>query len=337
MLENFSISNERLINCLNSDYGINVVSLTRLSLGADLNASVYKAVDYNQISYFVKLRHTQTPDIGVFIIDLLHNAGIHQVIPTIKSTQGYLAQRLESYNMTVYPFIEGEDGFTRKLTDTQWHTLGKVMQQIHNIQIPSSLQNKIKKETFLFKWGNLARSLITHLNSRPEDNATIIALHTFMIKYQKGILQLIERAERLAAKHQNQLSSLVLCHSDIHAGNVLIDKNNNLFIVDWDEPILAPKERDLMFIGGGVANVWNNSEEEEIFYKGYGRTHIDMETLAYYRHARIVEDIVVLAQELLVVKDKHTQRILYKHFTDQFEPEGVVDIAFRTWETISET
>ena len=32
---------------------------------------------------------------------------------------------------------------------------------------------------------------------------------------------------------------------------------HGIYIVDWDEPIMAPKERDLMFIGGGVANVWN--------------------------------------------------------------------------------
>ena len=30
-----------------------------------------------------------------------------------------------------------------------------------------------------------------------------------------------------------------------------------------------PKERDLMFIGGGVANVWNKPHEETLFYKGY--------------------------------------------------------------------
>ena len=28
---------------------------------------------------------------------------------------------------------------------------------------------------------------------------------------------------------------------------------------------MAPKERDLMFIGGGVANVWNHPSEEIAF------------------------------------------------------------------------
>ena len=31
---------------------------------------------------------------------------------------------------------------------------------------------------------------------------------------------------------------------------MLIHENSDIYIVDWDEPIMAPKERDLMFIGG---------------------------------------------------------------------------------------
>ena len=73
----------------------------------------------------------------------------------------------------------------------------------------------------------------------------------------------------------------MLCHADIHGGNVLIDADGSIYIVDWDDPIMAPKERDLMFIGGGVANVWNNPHEEEVFYKGYGKTEMNMPILAY--------------------------------------------------------
>lgn len=40
----------------------------------------------------------------------------------------------------------------------------------------------------------------------------------------------------------------VLCHADFHDANLLIDPTGRLFIVDWDEIILAPKERDLVFV-----------------------------------------------------------------------------------------
>jgi spectinomycin phosphotransferase len=107
-------------------------------------------------------------------------------------------------------------------------------------------------------------------------------------------------------------------------------------MVDWDDPIMAPKERDLMFIGGGIANVWNKSHEEKFFYKGYGKTEINMTILAYYRHERIVEDIALYGQQLLLTStdDQSNRTESYKHFIAQFEPQGVVEIAFKTDENL---
>jgi spectinomycin phosphotransferase len=36
------------------------------------------------------------------------------------------------------------------------------------------------------------------------------------------------------------------------AGTLIVDKENALYIVDWDTLIFAPVERDLMFIGAGI-------------------------------------------------------------------------------------
>ncbi len=146
-----------------------------------------------------------------------------------------------------------------------------------------------------------------------------------------AIRRLVDRAQQLGEKLQDQSPKFVLCHSDIHAGNVLIDGNNAIYIVDWDEPIMAPKERDLMFIGGGVGNVWNKPHEETLFYKGYGKTEVDSTVLAYYRHERIVEDIAVYSQELLLTKAGGKDRPeMYRQFIDMFAPQGVVEIAFKT-------
>lgn len=145
------------------------------------------------------------------------------------------------------------------------------------------------------------------------------------------IHHLVNRAEVLSQKLQEQSPEYVLCHSDIHGGNVLIDESSSIFIVDWDDPIMAPKERDLMFIGGGVANVWNNPREEEFFYKGYGKTEINRTILAYYRHERIVEDIAEYGQALLLTPDGGKERwTMFEQFKGMFEPNGVVDIALKT-------
>lgn len=57
-----------------------------------------------------------------------------------------------------------------------------------------------------------------------------------------SIRRLVDRAEQLGQKLQEQSHKLVLCHSDIHGGNVLLAGNDNIYIVDWDDPIMAPYE-----------------------------------------------------------------------------------------------
>ena len=205
------------------------------------------------------------------------------------------------------------------------------MRQIHEIDVPSSVQRVIRRETYSPKWRETVRSLYTHIESAPSVDEISLKLITFMKDHAATIHRLVDRAEQLGQQIPEQASPFVLCHSDIHGGNVLMDRNDVIYMVDWDDPIMAPKERDLMFIGGGVANVWNKSHEEELFYKGYGKTEINMAILAYYRYERIVEDIAEFGQQLLLTSAGGQNRIeSYKHFIAQFEPQGVVDIAFKT-------
>lgn len=170
--------------------------------------------------------------------------------------------------------------------------------------------------------------------TNPNEDPWAKKLILFMKEHKKEIYRLLDAAKLLGQKIQQESEKFVLCHADIHGGNVLIGENGSIYIVDWDQPVMAPKERDLMFIGGGIANVWNNPHEEEFFYKGYGKTKINMPILAYYRHERIVGDIAEYAQELLLSATDEDRSEMYKQFVAMFEPQGVVDIAFRTAEKL---
>lgn len=331
MIEKQPLSDQLIIHCLNIDYGIDVAELTFLPIGADMNASVYKAQTHDQRSYFVKLKRGHHHDISVVIIELLYEAGIRQIIPPIKTLLGQSTQRIEGFTLIVYPFVKGEDGFSCNLTNDQWFTLGQALRQVHEIDVPPSIQNQLRREAYSPKWREAVRSLYVHIEGPPIADEVALKLLKFMKEKMPAIRRLVNRAEQLAQKLQAQASKFVLCHSDIHGGNVLINGNGTLYIVDWDDPIMAPKERDLMFIGGGVANVWNKLHEETSFYRGYGRTEIDSTILAYYRHERIVEDIAVYGHELLLTMTGGEDRLeMYKQFIGMFEPRGVVDIAFKT-------
>lgn len=327
------VCNPYIIDCLSTRYGITVTQLILLPLGADMNASVYKAQTQGGLSYFLKLKRGHADDISVAILVFLQASGIQQIIAPIKATDGELIQHINDFTLTVYPFVDGQNGFCFKLTEDQWVILGKVLRQVHELDVPPSIKDLIRKEAYSAKWRDAVQALYAQVDGNLTGDETTLKLQAFIKEHRGVIDRLIDRASSLSQKIKEQSLEFVLCHSDIHAGNVLIDGNGAIYIVDWDGPIMAPKERDLMFIGGGVANVWNNPIEEEFFYKGYGKTKINRDALAYYRHERIVEDIAEYGEALLLTSGGgESRREMYKQFMDMFEPNGVVDIAFKTGE-----
>jgi spectinomycin phosphotransferase len=98
---------------------------------------------------------------------------------------------------------------------------------------------------------------------------------------------------------------------------------------------MAPKERDLMFVGGGIGGIWNTPGEEALFYPGYGRKDIDLTVLTYYRYERIVEDIAAFSDQLLVTTEGSADRERsLKKFYSIFFPGQVMEIAYRTDERL---
>ena len=139
----------------------------------------------------------------------------------------------------------------------------------------------------------------------------------FWRERQATIRTLAERAETLARRLQAAGLPWVLCHADIHTFNVMVDTAGCLWIVDWDETVLAPKERDLMFAAGGISTTLVGPHAETLISEGYdgpehrGPVQIDPLALAYYRYAWAVQDIGGFAErvfkmpELGVVSKRH--------------------------------
>lgn len=322
------LESQQIDNCLKVHYGIDVINLALLPLGADINACVFKADAKNHSSFFVKLRHGHHDEINLALVELLVQAGIQLIIPPIKTKQQQSMISIEGFHLIVYPFIEGQDGFSYPLSDKQWIKLGKVLRQIHDLEMPIAVREKLRKEIYSPKYRQSVRSLYDQFNTLQVKDEIAEKLSTYLKQEQKTILHLVDSAENLAQKILNLHPKYGLCHSDIHAGNVLINGNDELYIVDWDEPMMAPKERDLMFIGGGVGNVWNQPHEETLFYQGYGEVMIDKNILAYYRHERIVQDIAEFAEHLLLsTAGGENRKIMFQHFMDMFASRGVVEIA----------
>ena len=71
----------------------------------------------------------------------------------------------------------------------------------------------------------------------------------------------------------------------------LVADDGRIFLVDWDGPMLAPRERDLLFIIGGGITRKVEPQEQAWFFETYGEVEVDREAIVYYRYERLLEDI----------------------------------------------
>jgi spectinomycin phosphotransferase len=328
-MKNEQAIEQLIISSLQNSYGIEVAHITPLALGADANALIYKVQTPDQTPYFVKLKRGRR-DSSANLQLLLHNAGIKEVITPIKTVDDQPKLYVQDFTLTIYPFIDGRDGFSQSLTNTQWITLGKALRQVHQLKLPASIAQSIKQEDFSPKWRNKVKSIYATIEDAIPSDEIASKFLTSLKKQKSVILQLTDKAEELATIITEQSTDFVLCHGDIHAGNVLIANDGRLYIVDWDEPVMAPRERDLMFIGAGIGNVWNRKQETEQFYAGYGDTKINQDLIEYYRGDRILQDVVEFYEQLLSDNVGYKDHeVGYNHFLAMFEPNGVVDIALK--------
>ena len=186
-----------------------------------------------------------------------------------------------------------------------------------------------QRESFSPHWRELVAEFQTQVEHTVFADPTAARLAAFMKTRRAEISHLVERAGQLGSALAERSLDLVLCHADIHPGNLLITAQDAFYIVDWDNPILAPKERDLMFIGG--TDLWNGFREKDLFYQGYGPVEIDQAALAYYRYERIVQDIAEFCKQLLLSEDGGPDREQsYGYFIGQFLPHREVAIARQT-------
>jgi spectinomycin phosphotransferase len=248
----------------------------------------------------------------------------------IPTTSNQLWVHADGFDWMLYPFFEGKNAFESPLSRAQWIALGEAMREVHTTILPSELARRVPRESYSPRYRAIVKALDSQVELRSFDDRQAAQLGAFWMSKRDDIRAVVERAEQLAQHMHKRAASLVLCHSDLHAGNVLVGADDHLTIVDWDNPILAPKERDLMFVGASVGGSWNEPREKEWFFTGYGPAEIDSLAIAFYRYERIVVDIAEYGRRIFDVQrtPKERQSDLQK-LVSAFVPNNVIDIAHK--------
>lgn len=316
---------------LASEYGIDVSELRFLPLGADLNTAVYRLEDRAGRLFFLKMRRGELAKASVELPFVLAQCGLQHVIAPIPNRAGALQTPLAHFHAILFPFVEGHDGWNYRLSPAQWRDFGRSLRVLHTIELPDQLWNAIPRERYDPVWRTILGRYLndTTLVERADPAARA---YGELLREREAILRdLLERSEQLAAWATHQSFELRPCHADIHAGNLLIDGAEKLYLVDWDTLIAAPVERDLMFIGAGIGAIWNTPREAEQFFAGYGEVALVPELMRYYRFERIVEDFAVTCQAIFESDEGGEDRaVMVQQLEEQFGPGSVIEMAYAT-------
>lgn len=336
MLEKPELKDEKIINCLKTEYRLSVEKIAFLPLGADLNTAVYRVVTNDETVYFLKLRRGEFDEATVAVPKYLSDLGIKQIIPSLTTQTGQLWASLAPFKVILYPYVEGHNGFERNLSDQQWVEFGAALKRFHTAEIPSAITSSIQREKFSPQWRDTVKMFLERIEEETFDEPVAVEMAAFLKIKGDETLELVKRAERFAQMLQEQPPEFILCHADIHAWNLLIDDNDAFYMVDWDTLIFAPKERDLMFVGGGLGgNGHTPREEEALFYQGYGQTQIDPIAMAYYRYERIIEDIAVYCGRIFLSDEGGEDRKQsLEYLKSNFLPNSTIEIACQSDKTL---
>jgi spectinomycin phosphotransferase len=295
MREKPQIPDELLRACLQDQYDLVPVTLEFLPVGLDYHAGVYRVVSEQGESYLLKATSRPLYEPRYLVPRYLYDAGITSVVAPLPAKNGSLWARLADWTVIIYPFIEGNSSYTG-MTDEHWRKLGSIFKRIHTVPVPAEGFESVRKETFdateYARWIHDFEA--QHLHAEQGGSVFERALRVDWLAHQSTIHKGVTSLQKLAEALQKQSGPYVFCHADLHVRNLIRDRFGHVFVIDWDDVMLAPKERDFIFIREPEANA---------FWEGYGQAEIDWAALTYYRWERVVTDIIACAEDMFFKDD----------------------------------
>lgn len=317
-------------HALRAHYGIVADAIAFLPIGADTASAAYRVKAAGGAEYFLKVRIGDgfSPQ-SLLVPHALRQQGMGQVLAPRPALDGSLWTAVDSFTVSLFPLLGGRMAADGGLSPQKWTELGAAMRQIHTSQLPPQVWSALPRERFIPSRRSVIQQLDAAIDSEVYADPAQVALADLWRMRRQEIRTLAARADELARQLRRRSLPLVLCHADLHTWNVLVDPGQALWIVDWDETMLAPRERDLMFVIGGIGRDLVSSQETAHFLQGYGSAEIDPVALAYYRYAWAVQDMGAYAEQVFLAPNASPEARLdaFEGFVDLFEPGNIVDIA----------
>jgi spectinomycin phosphotransferase len=290
MLDPPDLPLERIVAIVRQHYGFQPTAVDFLPLGRDVRSWAFR-VTTADATYFLKLRQGVVREATLRVPRYLVEQGVSHIVAPLPTGAQRPWVEVDGFTLALYPFIDGMTGMAHGLEEHHWRAFGAALRAMHDTPLAPDLGPIVPRETFTSGLSDAVRALDAQIDAQTFTDRSERELAAFWQHRRAEIRALVEQIEALGCQLRAAQPPLVLCHADVHPNNLLIDTADQLWLVDWDDALLAPKECDLMMGVGGLGNYPAGPREADWFLAGYGSTAIDPVALAYYRHVRALGDI----------------------------------------------
>ena len=242
-----------LLQHLRTAYDLPLQSITFFPEGEDSYG--YIVVSETGKKYFVKAS-TSVPDSRLHVASLLrHRCNIPGVVAPLETQDGILSVPWQDFRVSLFPFIEGKSRWDlwkveKDFTDTELSQTGALLAAIHECPrtIASNYLTVAKYDLPLRP--ELHTVLEAPAKEIQSQNQYQKQLLEALTQHQSTVSETLDRYDSFGRSAGALQTPFVITHGDPTPGNLILDPENRLHLIDWDGVCLGPPEKDLVSFTG---------------------------------------------------------------------------------------
>ncbi|MGW4498815.1 phosphotransferase enzyme family protein [Micromonospora sp. NPDC004336] len=304
---------DALRDWVRDDFGVRLTATEAVGHGADRLALLWQARAADGTRYAVKLSGGGT-GAGLVVSAHLAAGGVPGVAAPLRTRDGRLWSERGGRRLSLVPWVSDARALGGPMTTAHWRAYGEVLAAVHAAEVTDELA------ALLPAGGANHPSVVAsahEVNARLRDPAAaeradplVGELARIWSGARGAVTTLIREVERPGAGPRVPAGRAVVCHGDPHLGNLLLGPRGRVWLIDWDDAVLAPRECDLMFvIGGGVlAFAPVTAAQRAAVLAGYGPVDVDATRLAWFQALRALDDIADWSRQALDVAGAEADR-----------------------------
>ena len=241
-----------LLEHLKTAYALPLQTLTFFPEGEDSYG--YIVVSETGEKYFAKAS-TAVPNSCLQAAFLLRNhCNIFGVVAPLKTQEGALSVPWQGFRVALFPFIEGKSRWDlwkvgKDFTDAELSQTGKLLATIHECT-DAIAPDHLTVAKYDLPLRHELHTVLEAPEKIPPQNRYQKQLLAAIAQHRPDILQTIERYDSLGRSAAALQTPFVITHGDPTPGNLILDTENLLHIIDWDGVCLGPPEKDLVSFTG---------------------------------------------------------------------------------------